>query len=292
MANRVLRDWTDSDRINELDFQAEVLFTRLMMKADDYGAFHANPKLINAFCFPLKNIRDTDITRWLHSLVSAGLIALYDADNKPYLHIINFGQRLRQMRRKFPQIPDNVLNESLKKSGQRVDSELTASCRPETETETESETESEGIINNSFVSINFDESVQNFQGNKKYFFLAYIFWELWHRENPNSRTMKDAKVGKWIDDMRKIIEIDKTSIERMIGIYCYFSKCAKQELGFDDFWYRTVKSIAAFRKKSKDGVYYIDHIIDRVNDKRDKDKDFLRYVDSAITKFNQNEKLK
>lgn len=291
MANRVLRDWTDSDRINEIDFQAEVLFTRLMMKADDYGSFHANPKLINAFCFPLKNIRDTDITRWLHSLVSSGLIALYTAENKPYLHIVNFGQRLRQMRRKFPQIPENELNEFLKKSGQRVVSELSASGRLETETETE--TESEGVINNSFVSIeNFDECVKNFQGNKKYFFLTYIFWELWYKENPNSKTMKEAKVNKWVDDMRKIIEIDKTSVERLIGIYCYFTKCSKQELGFDDFWYKTVKSISAFRNKGKTGVYYIDQIIDKVNDKRDRDKDFLRYVDNAITKFNQNEKLK
>lgn len=287
MANRVLRDWTDSDRINEIDFQAEVLFTRLMMKADDYGSFHANPKLINAFCFPLKNIRDTDITRWLHSLVSAGLIALYTAENKPYLHIVNFGQRLRQMRRKFPQIPENELNEFLKKSGQRVVSELSASGRLETETE------SEGVINNSFVSIkNFDQHVDDFKGNKKYFFLTYIFWELWYKENPNSKTMKEAKVSKWVDDMRKIIEIDKTSVERLIGIYCYFTKCSKQELGFDDFWYKTVKSIAAFRNKGKTGVYYIDQIIDKVNDKRDKDKDFLRYVDNAISKFNQNEKLK
>lgn len=164
---------------------------------------------------------------------------------------------------------------------------------PPLEREREIEREIERrVINNSFVSINFDESVQNFQGNKKHFFLAYIFWELWYKENPNSRTMRDAKVGKWVDEIRKIVEIDKTSVERMIGIYCYFSKCAKQELGFDDFWFRTVKSVASFRKKNKAGVYYIDQIIDKVNDKRDKDKDFLRYVDAAITKFNKNEKLK
>lgn len=149
------------------------------------------------------------------------------------------------------------------------------------------------VINNSFVSIeNCDESVQDFQGNKKYFFIAYLFWELWYKENPNSKTMKEAKVGKWVDDVRKIVEIDKTSIERLIGIYCYFTKCAKQEIGFDDFWYKTVKSMAAFRNKNKAGVYYIDQIIDKVNDKRDKDQDFLRMVDGEINKFNNNQKLK
>ena len=149
------------------------------------------------------------------------------------------------------------------------------------------------VINNSFVSIeNFDDCVQDFQGNKKYFFIAYLFWELWYKENPNSKTMKEAKVGKWVDDVRKIVEIDKTSIERLIGIYCYFTKCTKQEIGFDDFWYKTVKSMAAFRNKNKAGVYYIDQIIDKVNDKRDKDQDFLRMVDGAINKFNNNQKLK
>lgn len=110
MANRIIRDWTDSERINNLSFQAETLFIRLMMKADDLGTYHANPKLIKAFCFPLKNIRESDITRWLQELTSAGIIALYDADNKPYLHIINFGQRLRQVNPKFPQIPKNELD--------------------------------------------------------------------------------------------------------------------------------------------------------------------------------------
>lgn len=147
-------------------------------------------------------------------------------------------------------------------------------------------------INISFVAIkDFDEYAKSFPGDKKHLLLAYYFWDLWHRDNPNSKTTKEARVGKWVDDMRKIIELDKTSIERMVGIYCYFSKCAKGDLGFDDFWFKTIKSIGSFRKKSKTDVYYIDQIIDKVNDKRDKDIDFLRYVDNAIKRFNLNKNL-
>ena len=138
MPNRLLRDWTDSERMDGISFQAEVLFVRLMMKADDYGSFHANTKLINSFCFPLKNLRETDISRWLHELVTAGLIALYDAGGKQYLNILNFGQRLRSMKKAFP----------------KYDGDLTATCGdlrrtvsespPEVEVEVEEEEEVAG----------------------------------------------------------------------------------------------------------------------------------------------------
>lgn len=137
MPNRVIRDWTDSERVDLLSFQAEVLFIRLMMKADDYGSYHANPKLINSFCFPLKNIRETDISRWLQELASVGLIVLYTAENKQFLQIINFGQRLRQMKPKFPQISENELNNIMSANGQQP----AVNCPHETETESETESE-------------------------------------------------------------------------------------------------------------------------------------------------------
>lgn len=107
MPNRVLRDWTDSEKVNEVSNNAECLFVRLMMKADDFGNFSANPKLVKSLCFPLKDFREADISRWLHELETSGLIALYDADNKNYLHILNFGQRLRTMNSKYPKYVEN-----------------------------------------------------------------------------------------------------------------------------------------------------------------------------------------
>lgn len=142
MPNRIIRDWTDSERIDSISFQAEVLLVRLMMKADDLGAYHANPKLINSFCFPLKNIRETDITRWLQELASAGIIALYTADNKSFLHIINFGQRLRTVKPKYPQISEKELNFYMAAACQQIDDK--PPLEEETETEEEIEEEEEG----------------------------------------------------------------------------------------------------------------------------------------------------
>lgn len=104
MANRILRDWTDSERIDKLSFEAEVFFTRLMMKADDFGYYHANPKLLLAALFPLKNIQTETISRLLNECVELDLIFEYEVDGKKYLRINNFGQRLRKMVSKFPPV--------------------------------------------------------------------------------------------------------------------------------------------------------------------------------------------
>lgn len=114
MPQRILRDWTDSQTIEKLKFEEEVLFTRLIMKADDYGNYHANPQMVKSLLFPLKDgLRVTDIDRWLKNLEAAGLIRTYTAKGSPFLHIVNFGQRLRQRKHIFPcQQPDSDLSAS------------------------------------------------------------------------------------------------------------------------------------------------------------------------------------
>ncbi len=103
MPNRILRDWTDSESINSLSFQAEVFFTRLIMKVDDFGRFSANPKLLKSLLFPIKDgLRDSDISRNLDECEKAGLIAVYEADGKSFLEIKKFLQRGRAEKSKFP----------------------------------------------------------------------------------------------------------------------------------------------------------------------------------------------
>lgn len=135
MANRILRDWTDSETIDKLSFQSEVLFTRLFMKADDYGCFHANPKLVKAALFPLKDVRESDVSRWLDECQKAGLIAFYSSKGKQYLTIPNFGQRLRAMKRRFPVPPTYDSNPRSDDSNPPVEKKI--------ETETESRKEGE-----------------------------------------------------------------------------------------------------------------------------------------------------
>lgn len=102
MANRVLRDWTTSEKMDVLSLGAEVFFTRLIMRADDYGSFHAHPKLIKSALFPLKDYTIKQIEGWLNECIDAGLIGTYQVEEKAYIRIINFGQRLQNMRNAFP----------------------------------------------------------------------------------------------------------------------------------------------------------------------------------------------
>lgn len=103
MPNRILRDWTDSDTVDKLTVDAERFFTRLIMKADDFGRYFAEAKRLKSFLFPLKDsIRDTDICRWLAECEKVAMIRCYDAAGKRYLEICDFRQRLRQMREIYP----------------------------------------------------------------------------------------------------------------------------------------------------------------------------------------------
>lgn len=106
MPTRLLRDWTDSLRFDGISAEAERLFARLIMKADDYGRFHADPRLLKANCFPLlENLRTPDLVRWLDELSNRQLILRYEAEGRSLLVIVNYGQRLKQSRAKFPARP-------------------------------------------------------------------------------------------------------------------------------------------------------------------------------------------
>lgn len=106
---RSFRDWTRSEKISKLSANAERLLVRLMMRADDYGNFYANTSLIRSECFPLATaMRETDIGFALQEL-SPAIIRFYEADDKVFIHIIDFRQRLRWPTRKFPVCPFELL---------------------------------------------------------------------------------------------------------------------------------------------------------------------------------------
>ncbi|MCK6685788.1 MAG: hypothetical protein L6R30_25615 [Thermoanaerobaculia bacterium] len=107
MPVRLLRDWTDSEAVNSISPEAEVLFTRLIMKADDFGRYTADPRLLRPYLFPRKldQIREVSLERWLVELESARLVRRYVVAGKPYLAIEKFGQRVRADASRFPDPP-------------------------------------------------------------------------------------------------------------------------------------------------------------------------------------------
>lgn len=115
MPQRILREGIlDSEKINELSWGAEVFYRRLMSVADDFGKYDGRLMMIRANCYPLKLhiVGDSDIDKWLQECCASGLVRRYEVDGKPYIMIINFGQRLRSMKSKYPDPVDDLDDQS------------------------------------------------------------------------------------------------------------------------------------------------------------------------------------
>jgi hypothetical protein len=96
----------DSVTLAELTGDEERLFHRLVVKADDYGRFHAHPSLLLGACFPLliEKISVEQVRAWRDRLADVGLIALYSVDGREYLRFLTWVnyQRQRGSKSKFP----------------------------------------------------------------------------------------------------------------------------------------------------------------------------------------------
>lgn len=113
MPNRILREGIlSSERVALLGWAEEVFYRRLMSVVDDFGRYHANPKLLRAALYPLliDKVSDADIGKWLTSCVNAVLVSVYPApDGKRYLQLLDFRQQARADKSKYPPVPDGCL---------------------------------------------------------------------------------------------------------------------------------------------------------------------------------------
>jgi hypothetical protein len=101
-----------------------------MLVADDYGHCDARCIYLRSHCYPVSEVSVDKVEKMLQVLIEKELVIIYEIEEKKYLEIVNFGQRLRSMRYKFP-CPTSVGHVSDK-------------CPPESESESESEVEVEG----------------------------------------------------------------------------------------------------------------------------------------------------
>jgi hypothetical protein len=146
MPNRVLRDWTDSERVASLDVHAERFFVRLIMKADDFGRLTGNTKLLRPLLYPLllNEIRDSDLQRLIAACVKAGLVRLYEVAGKQYLEIKDFRQRTRADESKFPAPPDDPLSNGGHVTVTRQTDDRHSPAHTDTETDTSTKTQRRG----------------------------------------------------------------------------------------------------------------------------------------------------
>ena len=108
MPNRLLREGiVDSERINSLSAEAERMFYRLLVVADDLGRMDARPALLRARCVPLmETLSASKVDAWLAELASKQLLLRYEVQTRPYLAIGRWDQRVRSKGR-YPPPPDD-----------------------------------------------------------------------------------------------------------------------------------------------------------------------------------------
>lgn len=136
MSDRILRaNILTSDSVNSLSWGGEVFYRRLMSVVDDYGRYDARTSILRADLYALKlsKVSESDIVKWMNECSEAGLVRFYEVDEKKYLELLKFGQRLRAMKSKYPSPSD-------KRCQMPTNDNKCLLKRRETETETETET--------------------------------------------------------------------------------------------------------------------------------------------------------
>jgi hypothetical protein len=108
MPNRVI--WPAIKRSRKIDAtspEAEVLFYRLLASADDFGRFHADPKLVLGECFPLRigTVTPKQVQGWLVELARVRLIRIYQVGDEAYLEFAKWEQRTRASQSRYPDPP-------------------------------------------------------------------------------------------------------------------------------------------------------------------------------------------
>ncbi|MFA5715843.1 MAG: hypothetical protein WC998_08885, partial [Candidatus Paceibacterota bacterium] len=77
------------------------------VKADDFGCYHGNMKIVKSSCYPLKSdvIKDKQMISWMNELIKSNLIFIYIADDgKQYLKLTKW-EKHQQRRANTPKFP-------------------------------------------------------------------------------------------------------------------------------------------------------------------------------------------
>ena len=106
MPNRILKESiTTSSTIDNLSWQAECFFYRLIVNCDDFGRMDGRNAVLLARCFPLRigKVKEKDIQEWLRELITNDFIFMYK-NGTEYIQVKSWDkhQQIRAKRSKFP----------------------------------------------------------------------------------------------------------------------------------------------------------------------------------------------
>ena len=137
MPNRILKESiTTSSTIDNLSWQAECFFYRLIVNCDDFGRMDGRTAVLLARCFPLRigKVKEKDIQDWLRELISNDFIFMYK-NGTEYLQVKSWDkhQQIRAKRSKFPEYDDtchHLISDDFKCHRNPIQSESNPNTNP------------------------------------------------------------------------------------------------------------------------------------------------------------------
>lgn len=121
LPNRIAKDSSRKDpQLDILSDGAERLYWRLILAADDFGRFEADPRIVKADCFPLKvdSLKTATVEKWLDEIEKAGLVQLYSVLNRGYGQFVTFDPP-RAAKSKFP-APNDAEESPIENKGDSI----------------------------------------------------------------------------------------------------------------------------------------------------------------------------
>lgn len=154
MPNRIIKESIcTSDSVDQLSWFEEVLFCRLIVNCDDFGRFDGRTAVIKNRLFPLKdNLTIKSVETAINKLASAGLVALYVFEGKPYLHLPTWNehQTIRAKRSKYPE-PENICKQMISDASKCSRNPIQSNPNPiQSESESESESNTRKALESAF----------------------------------------------------------------------------------------------------------------------------------------------
>lgn len=132
MPNRIIKESIcTSEAINKLNSYQETFLYRLIVNCDDYGRMDAQPAILKARLYPIKErVGVKEIEDALKALADAGCIKLYTAEQKPYLYIPEWEahQQIRAKKSKYPAPdgqPEPIPTQKRPRGNQKISSDIT-----------------------------------------------------------------------------------------------------------------------------------------------------------------------
>lgn len=83
MPSRIIKETIIiSESLTAISAEAERFFWRLVVKADDFGLYYGDPRILASLCFPQKPPSEQKIRSWLNELVREDMVGTYTAPGR------------------------------------------------------------------------------------------------------------------------------------------------------------------------------------------------------------------